>query len=693
MPQSKTPLQPFNSGNIPQALRAMPRWAPWKAVWSEKRGKYDKIPCRPNGYGLSTAQPEKWYSFEAAQAALSTNPEFAGLGLVLTGIKGIVGTDLDNCIVNGVVAPWAQQIVDDLASYTEVSPSGNGLRVFNAGQQEKDWNNHEVGIEVYGGNDARFLTVSGQHIAGCPATITVVRPAVLQAMEARYAKVRTRATIIDLNLPELLDDLSLPDLADLGLNYKVTDFLSEGVVDGDRSNMVFATGCALYSAGLSDAEVFSHLCNNTFAMEVALDHRRQDPERAAMYLWREHCLKAKARASSKIASPADFDDVSEKPVAAAPPAPVLTGTVLDDFEDVSLEQNTPQSPATIAQAATKTIATKKRFSFTQVMGYMDREPLTWAIKGIMPLGEVGAIYGESGAGKSFLALDLVMAVATGSEWRGHRVTQGAVAYICAEGAGGFALRVKAYADFHGNVDTATPFHILGDAPNLLEKADVKDLVAALKDLGPLSLVVVDTLAQVTPGSDENSSEGMGRALAHCKAIHKAIKAMVVLVAHAGKDTSRGIRGWSGIKGALDVEICVERSGDKRAATITKMKDGTGEGKEYGFALDTVVLGKDADGDDITSCVLKDGAAPVNKGGRPGTVDWQQLVMDSLTSLTDLAGSASATEVLENAKNNYPKDPNAKVDIRKQRLKTALEALINNGKVVENDGKVSPAESA
>ena len=664
MPQSKTPeLRPFSPEHIPQYLKDMPRWAPWAAVWNAKRAKYDKIPHRADlpSYGLSTAKPENWFSFDAALAAYDANPGlFHGLGLVLTGVKGLVGTDLDDCVKDGVIADWAQDVVTGLDSYTEVSPSGNGLRVFNLGTQDRDWNNHEIGIEVYGGNDARFLTVSGQHLVGTPDTITTARIDVLQTMEANYAKVRVKATVIDLNLPELLNELALPSVAELGLPYGVADFMADGTVVGDRSRMLHTAGCALYSAGLDDAQVFSLLCNNVHVMGVALDHRGQDVERAMLYLWREHCLKAKGKATSKIASP-------------------------DDFEDVS-------GPRASAVGADKVAAPPKRFAFTQVANFICRAPLTWAIKGVLPLAEIGAIYGESGAGKSFVALDFAMSIVLGVPWRGHRVKQGAVAYVVAEGAGGFPLRVQAYADFHGISLGGLPLHLLGDAPNLLEKADVKDLVAALRDLGPLSVVFIDTLAQVTPGADENSGAEMGRAIAHAKAIHRATGAMVVLIAHAGKDVGRGIRGWSGIKGALDVEICTERSGDKRAATITKMKDGTGEGNEYGFMLDTVLMGHDDDGDAITSCVLKEGSAPVNKGGRPGKVDWQQLVMDSLTALSDLTGSADFELVLENAKNNHPKDPSLKIDTRRQNLKTALEALIAKGKVVNKDGEVSPAES-
>lgn len=670
MPQTNTPLQPFNPTNIPQSLKAMPRWAPWQAVWSSKRNKYDKIPYHANGYGLSTAKPEKWMTFEVALAALRANPKrYDGLGLVLTGIKGLVGTDLDGCIHNGVVADWAKDIVDNLGSYTEVSPSGKGLRVFNLGAQDRDWNNHDVGIEVYGGNDARFLTITGQHVPGTPKFVRGAPANALAMLEAQYAKERVKATVLDLNMPELLDDLALPDVSELGLPYRTTDFLLEGTCKRDRSDEVHAAGIALYAAGLSDAQVFSVLCNNQFAMECALDHRRQDPERAAMYLWREQCLKTKPKAASRVASMDDFEDVSTtKDAAGAGSGEGVNST------------HTPGPEKTKA---------KGRFAFVQAADYLKRDPVVWAVKGVLPQAEMGAIYGESGAGKSFLALDLAMAIARGVPWRGHKVKQGSVAYVCAEGAGGFALRVQAYCEFHG-VDIATlPLYILGDAPNLLEKTDVKEVVGELKALGKLSVVFVDTMAQVTPGANENSGEDMGRVLAHGKAMHRALKAMIMWVAHAGKDTGKGLRGWSGIKGALDVEICTERAGEHRAATVTKMKDGQGEGKEYGFALDTVVLGKDEDGDDITSCVLKVGALPAAKEVPEKNV-WQKHVLDAANSLFDLTGSGATLEqVLAEVKAQVPRDVSDKKDRRPQYVKNAFQKLLEEGVLREVNGLVAP----
>ena len=671
MAQTITPMRPtFKGENIPQALKAQARWAPWKAVWSEKRGKWDKIPCSPRApfYGLSTAKPEKWVSFEAAVAALEANPDtFAGVGYVMTGPHGLVGTDLDRCVDGNTIAPWALEIVKDLASYTELSPSGNGLRIFTMGEVAADWTNHDVGVEVYGGNEPRFLTVTGDRLKMSALDVQDPPAGALDSLTARYARERsTTNNVISLTLPELLDELLVPSLSELDIGYAARDFLTDGTHRGDRSRELFATATALYGAGLSDDEVFSILATNPHTMEIALDHRRHDQDRALMYLWVEHCQKAKARASSKVAS-------------------------LDDFEVLENGTNPTGTSVESAQAATNSVASSAglRFAFKQAADFTVRAHTRWAIKRVLPLAEMGVIYGESGAGKSFFALDLVMAVATGQPWRDHKTTQGTVAYICAEGAGGFALRIKAYGEHYGTDLPALPLHVLGDAPNLLERTDVKDLVAALRALGKVDVVVVDTLAQVTPGANENSGEDMGRALAHCKSIHRATGAMVLLVAHAGKDTSRGIRGWSGIKGALDVEISVERSDKYRSATLTKVKDGEGEGEEFPFTLESVVLGQDDDGDDITSCVLKAGnqvPKAQRKAEPKGTV--QQVVMRVAIQLTDLPGTVTTNQLIDAAVDELPRDETKKTDRRRDTVMRALTSLIEANRISTTGGEVN-----
>lgn len=308
----------FSVVTIPEQLKQIDRWAPWRLVLNTKRSAkagrdvFDKVPHRadnPN-FGISTGKPDQWFSFDAAVRAVERNPDkFEGVGFCITGQSDLVMVDLDDCVVDGDIAPWADEVVVALDSYTEFSPSGQGLRIVVQGSVPFDWTNHDVGIEVYAGHQNRFLTITGDHLLGSPAT--VARPAadVLADLASRYARERKTAEIIDLAMPDLLDELMLPDPTALPISDAARAFLEYGAAGDDRSGTLHATGVALYAAGLDDAVVFSTLVCNEHAMEVALDHRRQDSDRAMLYLWREHCVKARPKARALVASPDEFDNV------------------------------------------------------------------------------------------------------------------------------------------------------------------------------------------------------------------------------------------------------------------------------------------------------------------------------------------------------------------------------------------------
>lgn len=245
-----------------------------------------------------------------------------------------------------------------------------------------------------------------------------------------------------------------------------------------------------------------------------------------------------------------------------------------------------------------------RYRVVHASEFTARKSGGYHIKGLIPRGELVMIFGPSGSGKSFVALDLCKAIATGQEfWRGHRVKPGRVVYLVAEGVSGFSDRLKAFQEYHDLDLSSIDLYIIPATPNLLQSKDTKDLIAALAVIEP-DVIVIDTWAQVTAGGDENSGEDMGKALSHCKAIHYATGATPIIIHHSGKDSAKGARGWSGIHGAADAILDVNRSGDDRVLSVVKMKDGT-EGAEFGFKLNVVQLGVDEDGDPITSCVVVD----------------------------------------------------------------------------------------
>jgi hypothetical protein len=667
MPQATPDLPPigkvFNGANIPAELKALRRWAVWKAVWNESRKKYDKIPCSPQHYGLSTKKVSDWGDFDTAAKVLSLNPtRYSGLGMVLTGLTDVVGIDLDECRKDGQIAPWAKAIVDTMGSYTEISPSGTGLRILAHGEFHTDWNNHDIGIEVYSGHTPRFLTITGDTKLARP--MVPARPQALQALfdGMRKSSLPT-ANVIPIEMPGLINELLLPDVADMPIPESTRELLLHGPGDDvqDRSGALHAAGVHLYSAGYDDATVLSILAASQPVMDIALAHRRQDPDRALQYLWLEHCQKAKPKATTKT-------------------------QILDDFEDLSHD---PEVVASAKKAMAAAVIHENRFNVETTVEFIVRRKATWLVKGVLPRANFGVFYGASSSGKSFFVFDLAAAIARGVNWRGHKTTKARVLWIAAEGQEDMRKRVHGYCMAQGIDPEELEMKFISDAPNLRELADVKALVKQIKKHGEFDLIVIDTLAQVMPGGNENSGEDMGMVMGHCKEITRATGAMVTPVHHSGKDESRGARGWSGLRAACDFEFEIIRADEDRVATVTKMKGGA-DGAEYGFRLRTLVVGQDEDGDDETTCVVEftdSSRASLAASQGPGGNN-QKLIMEKAKGMIDLAGTGvTFNEIVSVVWPLYPRGDETKRDQRKTNVGRDLRALISSGFLAQNDAGV------
>jgi AAA domain/Bifunctional DNA primase/polymerase, N-terminal len=365
-------------------------------------------------------------------------------------------------------------------------------------------------------------------------------------------------------------------------------------------------------------------------------------------------------------------------------------SVLSDF-DVLSQTNSSEGQTEGAKPQTEegdSQTVKPKFVVENALEFTSYPTASWLVKNVLPKADLAVLYGDSGSGKTFFALDIGAAVALGEEWRGHKVKQGRVVFIAAEGAGGFRNRLKAYAHQH-QVDLATlPIGVIAAAPNMLDKTDALEVAKAIIAAGGADLIILDTFAQVMPGANENSGEDVGKALAHCKGLNRATGALVLLVHHSGKDSSKGARGWSGLRAAADVEIEVVRSEDARAATVTKLKDG-GDGSSFGFKLHTVVVGEDEDGEDITSCVLEH-----NDSGRPRRQQEPKgkngrLAIRVLTEMVDadLSGDGIAANELVDAMVSNMVHEEGKRDQRRALALRAIDSLMADGRIESIDGKL------
>jgi putative DNA primase/helicase len=234
-------------------------------------------------------------------------------------------------------------------------------------------------------------------------------------------------------------------------------------------------------------------------------------------------------------------------------------------------------------------------------------PISWLVRGVLPSLGVASLYGASGSGKSFLTLDLAAAIAEGREWFGYRVKPATVVYAALEGQAGFRLRVAAWEKSNGYTLPAC-LRLVLQPFRLTEPEDVRDLAAAVLALGDGAVTVLDTLNAASPGTDENSSGDMGRVIESAKELQRLTGGLVLLVAHTGKDATKGLRGHSSLLAALDAAIEVKREGDRREWQVFKAKDGK-DGAAHPFRLALVDLGNDDDGEPVTSCVVRSEEAP------------------------------------------------------------------------------------
>ena len=170
-----------NYVNIPAGLKVLPNWVLWK--WGERDGKPTKIPIDRYGQNASTASSATWCHFDEAKTAFEQGMG-EGIGFVFTRKNNITGVDLDHCRdkSTGEIDAWAKIYLDRLNTYSEVSPSGEGLHVIFKGALPEDVGvdgkrkyligdgyRPKAAIEMYCAG--RFFTFTGQRAEDYPPSL------------------------------------------------------------------------------------------------------------------------------------------------------------------------------------------------------------------------------------------------------------------------------------------------------------------------------------------------------------------------------------------------------------------------------------------------------------------------------------------------------------------------------------------
>lgn len=311
------------------------------------------------------------------------------------------------------------------------------------------------------------------------------------------------------------------------------------------------------------------------------------------------------------------------------------------------------------------------------------EDIDWLIEDVVPRAQVGVIYGASGSGKTFFALDMACSVHRGITWRHKHVEQADTFYIAAEAGNGIKKRIAAYLQEKG----AGPMPWFVDyQPNLATLESVHAISESIKLRSKnAGLIFLDTLALSHDG-DENSSKDMSLLLRHCKVLSDSTGALVVLVHHTGKDETKGMRGSSSLYAGADFVLEILVKGKDHTCYVDKLKDGE-RGAQFGFTLPSVQVGETPRGKAITSCYVKESDLAVTKqGARPLTVEAQIFIFDVFRDVLGMELSMTETELVEAVREKQK--ANDHVPSQSQSIKKSIAKMILAGHICKEDERLS-----
>lgn len=361
-----------------------------------------------------------------------------------------------------------------------------------------------------------------------------------------------------------------------------------GLIQGSRNNGLTALGGAMRRYGMTEAEIYA-------ALSIANETRCEIP-------------LPSSELNQLVKSVARYEPDSD--IAAA----VAAGS---DAADAILSA---------AQAETQ------EYFFTRASSYLSQpSPLKWVVKGWVPDLAMTMIYGESGGGKTFLALDMACHIAAGMDWHGHRTKKGISVYLAGEGNYGMRQRIAAWCKAH-SVDSLDNLLISNKAIDLDSPSASAQIIGAVRELTTEDVVqvTIDTVNNHMIGN-ENDARDTRNMLNAVQIVGRALNASMTLVHHTGnaieaKNRARGSSAW---KASMDSQILVSKKDGLIEVICTKMKD-TEEPQAIFGKIEPVGLGWiDEDGEEIKGAVFAiDNSPPAPAVKKDSKLDGHRKTFES-----------------------------------------------------------------
>lgn len=272
------------------------------------------------------------------------------------------------------------------------------------------------------------------------------------------------------------------------------------------------------------------------------------------------------------------------------------------------------------------------------------QPIRWRVKHWIQDDALIMVHGPSGCGKTFLVLDWCLHIASGMpQWATHKVNAGTVIYLAGEGHHGLRSRVAAWKQHHR--PTHMDMAISSSGTDLNTTEGLHKTVSSIREIGASpSLIVVDTLHRFLAG-DENSAQDTKTMLDACALLMKEFSCSVLLVHHTGvsAEAQHRARGSSAWKGALDIEVSVEKKEKSDTMKVIQRKNKDAElTEDIYLTLTPVPINGwlDEDGEQVTSVVLVPTDAPEEQTSRA-----EAKYIDILRTVWDEGTSANGNPVI------------------------------------------------
>lgn len=492
-----------------------------------KNGKWvvrnDKVPYNPKtNRKANTKEINTFTDFETAYNCYIDN-NYSGIGIGIFG--NFYAIDLDHCITDGVLSKSAEIIVEAFASYTEISPSGDGLHILgyiNDFTFDKDRyyiHNQKQNIEVYiAGVTSKYVTVTGNRYNDYD--ISTCENSTMQIFLDKFMQ------------REIKSDMLLPALPDVNTDI---DYLTIGLEKDEKLKRYYNGERILTDKSESENDLgfmskLMYWCNNS--REKALNAFLTSPY--SLQKDEEHTKKLQRK---------DYIDNLLKTA-------FQVRTAYSDNANYGgnkrlRNNNTEYNLITAKQLHSAEFAELKYF-----------------VDDILPEGTT-ILAAAPKSGKSWFVLDLALKISANGAFLGKHTTQTGVLYLALEDSNRrLQARMKKILS-DSNVPNGMYF--ITNAPNI-DNGFIPFIEKLLKEHSDIKLVIIDTFQKIRGQAQPREllyqydyrEMGLLKQFADSKGIS------LLFVHHTRKmkdkdDPNNMISGSNGISGAVDTILVMTKN--------------------------------------------------------------------------------------------------------------------------------------